>query len=330
MACHTKKILAGLTEEEIIDLFSRNTFKTTAVHTGIGDDTAVLNIPNEPNNFLLLTQDSVVSGRHFLYEKDAPQRVGWKSLARNISDIAAMGGVPMGALVALAMPESVSVTWLEQLYEGINKCALQFDCPVVGGDIASSQSEIFISVTVIGKVEAAKLVHRNGAQDGNLICVTGYLGGSSRGKHLDFIPRLEHAHWLIDSCKVSAMIDLSDGLGKDLFHIARASNKGFVLERDTIPISEEAQMVSAGDIEQAFHHALNDGEDFELLFTIDESVDSFHHTAHCFKEKFGIPVTHIGTIVNDVSLTIIRRKSADDVYLTKGGFEHFKSRVHDE
>ena len=324
MTLNRKKVLSGMTEEELISVFAQKTFSTPEITRGIGDDTAVLRLSDESGKYVLLTQDSIVSGRHFDVLKDDPYWIGWKALARNLSDIAAMAGKPSGAVVALGIPGHIESGWLEQVYDGINACAQRFSCPVIGGDISSSQEEIFISITVIGTVSDTGIVYRNGARPGNLICVTGTLGGSIMGRHLTFLPRIEEVHWFRKKGVVTALIDVSDGLAKDLFHIAQASNVGFDIEYEKIPVSDDAIRCAGNDPSKAFAHALHDGEDFELLFTIDMTDETFEHMASEFEKFFGIPCTCIGKILEDTSQANVTKNGVFFEKMKIGGFDHFR------
>jgi len=211
-----------------------------------GDDCAVL-----PGGELL-TCDPVIEGIHFLPDTP-PRRIGWKAMARNLSDIAAMGGLPRYALVSLGLRPDTPVCWVRELYQGLHAAARRFGCEIVGGDTAHVHREPFVVVTVLG--HADRPVLRSGARPGDVVFVTGKLGGSLRsGKHLRFIPRIAEARWLVEHVRVHAMIDISDGLASDVQRLAEASRVGFALASAQIP----------GELPGA----LTDGEDFELLFTV--------------------------------------------------------------
>lgn len=211
-----------------------------------GDDCAVL-----PGGGLL-TCDPVIEGIHFLPDTPARQ-VGWKAMARNLSDIAAMGGEPRYAVVSLGLRPTTPVRWVRQLYGGLHAAARRFGCEIVGGDTAHVRCEQFVVVTLLG--HADRPVLRSGAKPGDAVFVTGTLGGSFRsGKHLRFIPRIREARWLVEHVHVHAMIDVSDGLASDLQRLVEASRVGFDIASARIP--------------GKLPGALSDGEDFELLFTV--------------------------------------------------------------
>jgi len=227
----------------------------SSVVKGIGDDCAVLE--NGRDKYLLWTCDMIVEGVDFT-SRDERGLVGRKALAICLSDIASCGGIPQHALVALGLPPKTRVEEVDRIYEGLNKIAEKFKVNIVGGDI-SKAPKLTIAVSLLGEVEKKKLVLRSGAKTGDIIFVTGSFGGSLKGKHLSFIPRLKEARALVNKFQINAMIDVSDGLLQDLGHILEQSKVGAVVYEDLIPISPWA-----GELK----NALRDGEDFELIFTV--------------------------------------------------------------
>jgi thiamine-monophosphate kinase len=224
---------------------------------GIGDDCAVVRGPAR-GRLLLLKTDCVVEGRHFL-ESHAASAVGWKAACRAVSDMAASGGVPVSALVTCVIRPGQSGRWLDALYRGITKAGREFGFNVVGGELARTDGPAVISVAMTGEVEPEMYVGRGGGRPGDLLYVTGVLGGSLKaGWHLRFRPRLHEARWLAGKFRLRAMMDLSDGLAADLPRLARASEAGFVLDRASVPRRRGATL----------KQALGDGEDFELLFAL--------------------------------------------------------------
>ena len=250
---------------------------------GAGDDCAVVAAPGD-GNLLLLKTDCVVEGVHFETGADAVA-IGWKALARPLSDFAAMAGVPQFALVTMIVPSVREVAWVKKIYRGLQKAADKFDVAIVGGETSSTFGPAVISVSVTGFVEKKRWVLRAGGKSDDELFVTGCLGGSRRGRHLQFVPRIEEARWLTRHFPVHAMIDLSDGLGVDLPRLAHASKLGFEVDEDALPRTRGCT------IEQA----INDGEDYELLFAISSARSATLQRKWC--ERFPrLPLTRIGRL----------------------------------
>lgn len=237
-----------------------------SVILGAGDDCAVLDA-GLPDRWLLFKTDAVVEGVHFLPETP-PEKIGRKALARALSDIAAMAGTPTAALVTLGLPRDFSPSRVEAIYAGLNDCARQYGVAIAGGETTTNPGAVLLSIALLGWVARDKCLRRNGAQPGDALFVTGELGGSLAGRHLDFAPRLAEARWLAEQREVHAMIDLSDGLASDLRHLLTASDAGAELHAPAIPISRAARRAhrEAGARKPPLLAALTDGEDFELLF----------------------------------------------------------------
>ena len=260
-----------------------------------GDDAAVLKIGRE---MILFKTDSVVEGVHFV-RGTPPERIGYKALARPLSDIAAMGGVPVAALAAVVLPRSWTIAKAKRLQVGMERLGV----PVVGGDIATHRGPLSLSVSVIGDMKGAAPVLRGGARPGDLILVTGPLGASIRGKHLTFKPRLAEGRMFATRRRVRAMIDISDGLARDLGHLCDASGVGAELAAERIPIARGA----------TFEGALFDGEDYELLAAAESK------TAWSIeREGRG---TIIGRLLPDRGLWIVTTNGVR-VPLKAKGFEH--------
>ncbi len=241
-------------EDALIATLTKDWCMANPVIIGPGDDCAVL-FYNKAL-YQLFKTDVVVEGHHFL-PSDHPERIGWKALARNVSDIAAMGGYPESALITLILPNKFKLERIQKIYRGIQKAADAYEIQLAGGE-TSRGTQLILSIAMIGLVEKKRLVLRTGAQTGDFIFVSGKLGGSRAGKHLDFIPRLKEARWLGSHFKPTSMMDLSDGLASDLPRLARASEKSFQLDLSKIPTTPHCSL----------KEALADGEDYELLFTI--------------------------------------------------------------
>jgi len=273
-----------------------------SVHTGIGDDCAVLR-SRDPKKFLLYTCDPVVEGIHFL-PGTPPRQVGWKVMARNLSDIAAMSGIPRWAVVSLGLRPNTPVNYVTALYDGLQVAAAKFGCQIVGGDTTHVRHEQFIVVTLLGEVERHRLTLRSGAKPGDIVFVTGKLGGSRAGKHLTFTPRLREARWLTAHGRIHAMMDLSDGLASDLHRLAESSHVGFDIVSTQIPATNTIRA------------ALTDGEDFELLFTVSPQ------TATKLKAqwKFKLSLTEIGRVIRQPVVRL------DGQPLTATGYDHFAKR----
>jgi thiamine-monophosphate kinase len=251
---------------------------------------------------MLLKTDALVGGVHFLLDNN-PEPVGWKAVARVISDFAAMGGKPERFLITVALPAETEVRWVEGLYQGIGRCLRAFGAVLAGGETSRvpQGSAPVISVAATGSVLREHLVLRSTGRPGDLLLVTGTLGGSLRGKHLDFTPRVSEAEWLVSRLALTAMMDLSDGLAKDLPRLANASGCGFQIHQESLPLTNGSTTADA----------LNDGEDFELLIAVrPESVATL--------------LTDWPTTFPDLPLTIIGKlvPIGEGDHLT-GGWDHF-------
>jgi thiamine-monophosphate kinase len=235
---------------------------------GIGDDCAILR--TAPSSDLLVTTDMLMDGRHFRLVEDGPHAAGYKAMGVNLSDIAAMAGVPRAALVAVALPRASAVSVAQALYAGMRELAERFDVDLVGGDTNAWDGPLVIDVTLLGEATARGAVRRAGARPGDAILITGPLGGSLfAGRHLRPQPRIAEALALNEAAPLHALIDISDGLSSDLGHIlAESGGLGAVLDAAAIPIHPDAKEMSRRDGAPALDHALNDGEDFELCLVV--------------------------------------------------------------
>lgn len=250
---------------------------------GPGDDCAAVRIPGA-RDLLLLKTDCVAEDVHFLRSHD-PARVGWKALCRPLSDIAAMGGSPTHALVTIFSPPDLAPDYWTAFYRGLAKAARQFGVSIAGGELSRQPRGIAVSIALTGSVPKKQILLRSGGKPGDLLFVTGKLGGSLAGHHLDFIPRIPEARWLGAHVRPSAMMDLSDGLASDLPRLARASGCGFVVNYETLPLRKGAQIANA----------LSDGEDYELLFSIPPPLAE--KLPALWKSQFPkVPLTQIGNL----------------------------------
>ena len=234
-----------------------------AVPVPPGDDLAVLRWRAE--DLLLVGADQVLDGVHFDAAVHPPRLIGRKVMNRNLSDCAAMACLPAAAVATVALPAGVGVDYAKELYLGLRDAADPFDCPVVGGDTGSWPGRLAFSVTVLGRSAGVAPVTRAGARPGDGIYVTGPLGGSILGRHMTFSPRVALARELAAGGAIHAMIDLSDGLSRDLRHLCRAGGVGAVVEAADVPIHDDVARMR-DDGRTPLEHALNDGEDYELLF----------------------------------------------------------------
>jgi thiamine-monophosphate kinase len=250
-------------EFDFIDWIHSQQGKSPLVSLGIGDDLAALKWP--ASELLLVGVDQVIDGVHFDSSGHSPHQIGQKAMNRNLSDCAAMGCLPAVAVVAAALPKVWPMENARDLYRGLCEAAEAFDCTIVGGDTATWDGKLVLSVTILGRSAGIQPITRAGAKPGDNIYVTGPLGGSILGRHMTFQPRVALGRAL--AADATAMIDLSDGLSRDLWQICRASRVGAIIESDQIPIHPDAEKLSKRDGVPAIEHALHDGEDYELLLT---------------------------------------------------------------
>jgi thiamine-monophosphate kinase len=309
-----------MNEFDLIHHLTRVLPSNSSVVVGAGDDCAVLDA-GVPDRLLLFKTDAVVEGVHFT-PGTAPEKIGHKALGRCLSDIAAMAGTPSAALVTLALPRDFNPDFVEAIYIGMNALARRHQVAIVGGETTTNPGGILISVALLGWVPRGKGVLRSGAEPGDAIFVTGELGGSLAGKHLEFEPRLAEARWLAQQFSLHAMLDISDGLAGDLRHILTASRVGAELLATAIPISREARRAAkaAPSTKPPLLAALTDGEDFELLFTV-ASRDAVP-LLDAWKQQFpGLALTCIGKINAGEGITIRDKQGVRP--LTAHGYEHF-------
>ncbi len=311
--------MSRLNESRVVEAIRRIVGTPRGVRKGIGDDAAVL--PWDKRHELLLTVDAIVNGVDFHLKQASPEAVGWKALAINLSDIAAMGGLPFYALVSLGIPAGFSYAWIRRFYAGMKKLAVKFRVAVVGGDLTRSKV-FFASVTVAGRVEKHKLVLRDSAKAGDFIFVTGRLGGSILGKHLKFTPRLREARFLVERFKIHAMMDLSDGLMRDLAILMKESKKGACIFTEDIPVSRDALRVARKRNISPLRSALCDGEDFELVFTA--SPGEAKKILALKKGLLGTPVSCIGRVKKSPEILFQRsEKDTGKLRWPWKGYEHF-------
>ncbi|MBI2495562.1 MAG: thiamine-phosphate kinase [Candidatus Omnitrophica bacterium] len=315
--------IAQVGEVELIHRIRRRIQGNASVAVGIGDDAAVLRTPHRGR--LLFASDMLIEGVHFHRRSVPARQIGWKALACNVSDVAAMGGRPLWAVISLGLPPRTSVPFVDALYAGLERCARRFGVAIVGGDTVRAK-QVVVDVAIIGTVEPERVVLRSGAQPGDALFVTGRLGGSYRsGRHARFLPRLAEAQALARRVRVHAMIDLSDGLASDLWQVSRASGMSLRVDIARIPLSNAARKClrrrcpcRAWRGWQAQFHALMDGEDFELLFAVGAGAATRipHRVRSC-------PVTRIGRVMARGIGVELEWPTGRVCELVPSGFRHF-------
>lgn len=271
---------------------------------GPGDDLAVLKWAGE--DLLIVGVDQVLDGVHFQSDIHPPELIGRKVMNRNLSDCAAMACLPVAAVVSAALPAGCSLDYAKALHRGLRDAAAPFGCEIVGGDTGSWPGKLALSVTILGRSAGIEPVTRRGAQPGDHLFVTGPLGGSLLGRHMIFTPRVTLARELARKYPISSMIDLSDGLSRDLTHLCRQSSVGAIVDAERVPIHDDARVMSRSDGKPPLEHALHDGEDHELLFTSPiETIDE---------------ATRIGAIVDGVKIQLRRADQFEELH--PHGWEH--------
>lgn len=294
---------------------------------GIGDDCAVL--PSGDGE-LLFSTDLLMEGVHFLRGESSAEDIGWKAAAVNLSDIAAMGGTPVATFLSIALPRDAQGDWAERFIEGYAQISRMYDVPLLGGDTTSSLRDIAVNVGILGRCPSGKRAMRSGAKPGETIYVTGHLGDSAGGlqailkgidrndmvqtliaRHKRPVPRVNEGRALMDSGKVGAMMDISDGIASDLRHIMKASGVGAVVRLDRLPCSRQLLDVCKEHGWDIYELATSGGEDFELLLTGPEGLEN----------ELDIPLYPIGHITsgNELKWTI-DNEEADQEFI---GYKHF-------
>ena len=252
-------------EFDFIEWLRTQQTKSDLVQLPAGDDLAILKW--DPSDLLLVGTDQVLDGVHFDSKIHSPRAIGKKVMNRNLSDCAAMACLPAAALATVALPKGTSLDYVKELYLGLKEAADVFECQLIGGDTATWPNPLALTVTIIGRSAGIQPIRRSSAKPGDLIYVTGKLGGSSLGRHMTFEPRVALARDLALGRKTAAMIDISDGLSRDIRHICHESAVGAIIEANCVPIHDDAIVLSLRDGCSPLDHALHDGEDHELLYT---------------------------------------------------------------
>ncbi|WP_158261184.1 MULTISPECIES: thiamine-phosphate kinase [Pirellulaceae] len=283
---------------------------------GIGDDAAVLSW--QADQKLVVCTDLISDETDFHLADVTPQQIGRKALAINLSDIAAMACEPVGALVTLLLPQGeTSLDLAKGIYEGAAQLGQTYGCPILGGDTNSWPGKLAVSVTVLGRCPVGTPLLRSGAQPGDAIFVTGTLGGSILGDHISFHPRIREAIRLREICGLTAGMDISDGISIDLPRLCERSGVGAEIDVRLLPISDAARQMSQTTGKPPWWHALNDGEDFELLFTVPAAeADSLQA-----QWTEATRVTKIGTMQPGTKLYLLD-ESGQRLPLKPEGFSH--------
>jgi thiamine-monophosphate kinase len=304
---------------------------------GIGDDCAIISVSDTED--WLVTTDLLMEDIHFLRNAITPWQLGYKSLAVNLSDIAAMGGSPIGSFLSIGIPEDIEVENLDAFMKGYHELSEKYHVPLLGGDTTKSLIHLAINVCVIGKCPKGKAKKRSMAQAGDIIYVTGNLGDSAAGlkillekpalsaecdflleKHYKPEPRIKEGLFLSSFPEVHAMMDISDGIASDLFHILKASGKKATVETDKLPLSKELIKFAEEQHWDMIELATAGGEDFELLLTVDPEKSSMLESD--FLNYFGTPLFPIGTIF-DGDPHVQWMKDGIEYQFSKSGFNHF-------
>jgi len=303
-------------ELQWIDYLRRRLPGHPCLAVGPGDDAAVFRSADGPS---VVTVDMLMDGVDFCLEKTDPRRVGRKALAVNLSDLAAMASRPLAAVIALALPRRGGMTLAHELYEGLIPLAERYEVALAGGDTNTWDGPLVISITALGLQTPRGPLRRAGARPGDCIVVTGALGGSILGRHLDFEPRVLESLLLNEKYPLHAGIDVSDGLSLDLSRLCQESGCGAVLDLDRVPVSQAAHELAAktGDGQSALDHALADGEDFELILAVPaEAADRM-----ILDQPLDVPLTIIGRFVAEQGVWQDDPRSGRRPLLPKG-YQH--------
>jgi len=334
--------MSGITSENSIIRLLRDRYaaKSALVKEGIGDDAAVIR-PTRGGEYLLITTDMLLEGIDFRREWVTPRSLGCKSIAVNLSDLAAMGARPLFFTVSLAVPADITKRWILDFYDGLTAPGLSASAHLIGGDFSHTDGGISISITALGQSTRRKVLYRKGGRAGDFLYVTGTLGQSAAGlrllengcvrprsraqkeavrAHLSPEARCATGMWLAQSGLVHCMMDLSDGLSVDLPRICEASGVGAELHIADLPVFPESSLWGCDPVEMALHG----GEDFELLFSVPRSK------AHVFEAKYPsrFPrITRIGTMTRDARKIWLVEAGKKRRPLLPHGYDHFSRRA---
>ena len=327
-------------EFELIKLLTHDLPGSPQAIVGVGDDCSVFEISKD--RYLLATCDMLIEDVHFSKKTASAFLVGCKAMACSLSDIAAMGGHPLFALVSVGLPETTPEDFVQDLYVGIRSMCRDYQVVLVGGDTVRSPDKVVIDVSMTGECPSGKCILRAGAKSGDAVVVTGYLGDSAAGldllggkvtepdterrselveAHLAPEPRCEQGRFLAENFDIHSMIDISDGLAGDLSHICESSKLGARIHADKIPLSEALAGFCRGAGIDPLKYALSGGEDYELLFTL--SPPELERLMKNWPEEFETPLFQIGEIDKTVKGIHLVSKDGDERPLDARSFEHF-------
>ena len=338
--------LEDLGEFNLINrLQSRLKYRSKQVIQGIGDDCAVYSTATGTHQ--IISTDALVENVHFNLKTHPPEKLGMKSLAVNVSDIAAMGGTPRIEVITLGLPRKLPVAFLDRFYSGLNKASAQYGVAWVGGDTVASPKHLFVNVTILGEVKKNRFFTRKGAGPGDKVFVTGTLGDAALGlkilqsgtkkwngpaasrkklvqRHLAPTARIRESNWLVKSrLRVTSMIDISDGLAQDLNHVLTASSVGATLQKSLFPTSRHCAGFCRDNGLNPLNYLIYGGEDYELLFTLKaEDVYNLRESI----DEFGSPVTQIGEITKGRGITLVGDRGRRQTLSEPSGFNHFKAK----
>ncbi|HXH11075.1 MAG TPA: thiamine-phosphate kinase [Alphaproteobacteria bacterium] len=310
------------------------------VRLGIGDDCAVLRPTGEVD--WVVTTDTQVEEVHFRRDWLTPYQIGWRAIAVNLSDIAAMAAQPFGALAAFTLPAAIEVAFFEQMLDGVCDLGFRFDCPLIGGNLARDPSRLTLTFTVFGRVPRSRAVLRGGARPGDEIWVSGRVGGATAGlrtflqpislpdsvqetlrrRYAQPMPRIREAMFLRAAHGLTSLIDLSDGLAGDLGHICEESHVGARIVAAALPLECGVHEVAATVGEDPLDYALRGGEDFELCCTA--RPGALAPLVDEFRAQFGIELTHLGTVTQEPALRLVKADGSE-IALSPHAFDHFQA-----
>jgi thiamine-monophosphate kinase len=338
----SQRLIADYGEFTLIDRIKKILPKdtNTEIIIGLGDDTAVVRLDN--NRALLVTCDIQVQDQHFRMEHITPYQLGYRAMAVNLSDIAAMGGKPTYAVVSLGLPATLQLKSFDELFRGMKEELADFDAFIVGGNLTRTENCVIVDITLLGEVSYAHLLRRSGARVRDRIYTTGKLGSASAGfyilekygkgyaanfnavvkAHLQPIARIDVAQQLAQANIVTAMIDISDGLASDLYHICNMSHVGAEIHESALPLPEELEQVEKIVGKTPLDLALYGGEDYELLFTVKEKTPASR--IERIAEKTQVPITEIGHIVTRESGFYVIDNHNKKRSIKPKGWDHFK------